>query len=60
MDGFITAAGIGLTALAALMLVHHYAKHGYVFDKNDINNHEFFIAIFGMLGIGMLIGQKVR
>lgn len=51
--------GIGFASFAFALLLHHWAKHGYLVDKHDIENHEFFIGAFGMLGLGLIIGGGV-
>lgn len=56
----IVFIAVGLLALAGLILAHHFAKHGYLIDHNDINNHEFFVAIFGALGAGALLGGLIE
>lgn len=52
----IVAVGVGLAVLAIALLVHHAIKHGYLMDSKDVMNHEFFIALFGALGVGLIIG----
>lgn len=47
--------------LAIVLWLHHWALHGYPWlDRSDIQNHEFFIGIFGMLGLGLLIGGGLK
>ena len=52
----VLAIGIGLAVLSVALLVHHGIKHGYLVDQKDVMNHEFFIALFGALGAGLIIG----
>ncbi len=52
----VTVLGVGLAVLGIALLVHHFAKHGYLADARDVMNHEFFAVAFGALGAGLLIG----
>ena len=48
------AAAVFLVLSCAIM-IHHRIKHGYWFDKHDVDNHET-VALFML---GMAIGTAV-
>jgi hypothetical protein len=55
-----TVFAAGALVTAAGLAVHHAMKHdGKVFCVEDIRNHEFFMALFAALGVGVLIGDRL-
>lgn len=46
--------------LAFLIAVHHLVVAGRWFDMRDVLHHEFFIALTGGLGLGLLLGHNRR
>ncbi|AFU57310.1 hypothetical protein Ngar_c03620 [Candidatus Nitrososphaera gargensis Ga9.2] len=55
-NNLVVGLAIGLLAAAVLIMLHHWNKHGYIIDKNDVNSHEFFAGLASALGAGLLIG----
>lgn len=51
-----TLIGVGIAVLGVMLLLHHAAKHGYLVDYENVMNHEFFVAMFTSLGVGLIVG----
>jgi hypothetical protein len=51
---------LGLVSLflAFLISVHHLLVAGRWFDLRDVLHHEFFIALAGGVGLGILFGAR--
>lgn len=49
-------AVLALGIAAVVLQIHHYIKHGYWFDKTDLDCHEiWFVGLICVAG-GILIG----
>jgi hypothetical protein len=46
--------------MAGLLLLHHYLISGNWYDWRDIENHEFAVALLIGLGLGMLVGRRLK
>jgi hypothetical protein len=53
-----TLLGILCLFLALLIGIHHLLISGRWFDLWDVLHHEFFIALTGGMGLGILLGQR--
>ena len=50
--------GILCLLLAFLIGLHHLLVAGRWFDVRDVLHHEFFLALMGGLGVGLLVGHR--
>jgi hypothetical protein len=39
---------------------HHFIISGKFFDVEDVLHHEFLMALFGGIGLGVIIGDYFR
>ena len=51
--------GLGFVGIAILFGLHHVYVTGYFFNMRDVLHHEWFMALSGGLGIGILLGLRV-
>jgi hypothetical protein len=52
--------GISLLIIAFLISIHHFVIAGRFFDMEDIMHHEFLLALFGGVGLGIIIGARLN
>ena len=51
--------GLVLIAIACAIAIHHLFISGRFFDVDDVLHHEFFMALSGSLGLGIVIGARL-
>jgi hypothetical protein len=52
--------GVALLIVTLLTSFHHFVITGKFFDLNNVLLHEFFMALFGGVGIGVLIAEYIK
>lgn len=52
--------GLGLVGIAILIGLHHLYIAGVLFEMEDVLHHEWFMALSGALGLGILIGLRAH
>jgi len=49
-----------LLIVALLIGFHHFVITGKLYGLNNVLLHEFFMALFGGIGIGVLIAETMK
>ena len=52
--------GISLVIITFVISFHHFVISGTFFDMKDILHHEFLMALFGGVGLGIIIGEYAK
>jgi hypothetical protein len=52
--------GVGLLIITFFISFHHFVITGKFFGLNNVLLHEFFMAFFGGIGIGVLITEYIK
>ena len=53
----IILLGVSLLIITFLISFHHIIVSGKWFDMKDILHHEFLMALFGGVGLGIIVGN---
>jgi hypothetical protein len=56
----VTWLGLGLIILTLLISFHHFLVSGRFFDLKDVLHHEFLMALFGGVGLGIIIRESIK
>jgi hypothetical protein len=56
----VTWFGFCLIILTFFISVHHFLVSGRFFDLRDVLHHEFLMALFGGVGLGIILRESIK